>query len=662
MMALVRRVLLLLAIGGGAFCLFLVQPLMAKRLLPWFGGGAEVWAVCLVFYQALLLGGYLYAHWLARRLRLATQGRLHMGLAALALGAAWLVPAPQGPGRGAAPAVEVLELLMQAIGLPYFLLSTTSPLVQHWYARLRPEARVYRLYAWSNLACLAALLAYPLWMEPRFALSSTLLFWRVAFSVVAVTLAALAWAVARARDNDPPVRTAQTLNQRARLEWFCLAALGSALLVALTNHLCREIAPFPFLWVVPLLAYLLSFVIVFGVESMTAWAPVAGIAGFSLVATGVWLQPQRLTDPGIPTLCFGLFFVCLFLHGELAARRPDPSHLTLFYIVMAAGGAAGSAFVGLVAPVIFSGSYELPLLLLAAGATLLVFHAGRRRLLDLALVAALASAFFSSGVLLRISLAGRIAAGRGFYGALRVVERPEGSAADIQRKLMHGTTVHGAQWVGAHALEPTSYYGPRSGVARALAYVPGARRVGVVGLGAGVLATFARDGDVFRFYEIDPLVVNFAQRYFSFLSSSRARVEVALGDARYVMERERPQEYDLLIVDAFAGDAIPVHLLTREAFQVYQRHLAPTGFLVLHVSNRSLNLLPVVRAVSESLGWRVVAVTDHGDASRALNPSVWVFAGPEPVLHPFLPAHDAPSPPARYLWTDERSSLLEVLR
>ncbi len=653
--------LLIAAVAAGAFCLFLIQPLVAKLLLPAFGGGAEVWAVCLVFFQSLLLGGYLYADRLCRKRTLAQQGGIHIVSAALAVAALWL-PSPEPTHSTNSPAVDLLISLARLIGVPYLLLASTSPLLQYWHAALGAGRSAYRLYAWSNLACIVALLAYPLAIEPWFGLRPTLTAWRAGTTVCAVLVAMLAWRVRSRPALHPEV--AQTggvaPGRREIYRWLWLAFLGSAALLTVTNHLCRQVAPFPFLWSVPLFLYLLTYVIAFSRDFSVEMSFSSGLAGIVFLCGGIWFAPHDLFHPGTGLLAAGMFLLCLFCHSSLARHRPAPRFMTAYYFVIAFGGALGSVFVAFLAPRLFKGEIELGLALMFASVSLVASVFGMKGLIGAVAVSAVAASAGAALSLISAQRQGTVVSVRGFYGAIRVADQAEGGSR--LRVMLHGATIHGSQWLDDRRTSPSSYYGPSSGAARAFAFRKLNARVGIVGLGAGAMAAWSRQGDTFRFYEIDPWVVSLASGYFSYLNDAAGRIEVVLGDARLSLEAQENQQFDLFFVDAFSGDSIPVHLLTREAFELYRRHMKPDGVLAFHVSSRSLDLTPVVRAVSERVGWTAIAVADRGDAVRGYTPSVWMLAGPRSRLEHLLPEKLPESPPERFDWTDDRSSLLHVLR
>lgn len=625
------------AVALAGFLAFSLQPMVARRVLPWFGGAPAVWTACLLFFQTVLLGGYAYAHWMARRPR----PWLHRALLI-----ASLVFLPLGPQRPAAlepPTAWILWLLVRTVGLPYLLLAATSPLVQRW----APTGAPYRLYAWSNAASLLALVVYPFALEPVLAVATQMRGWSVAY----VLFVAVAWSVARPAGQGsagarPPVPSLAG--------WGLLAAAPSALLLATTNQLCREIAATPFLWVLPLALYLLSWILTFERDRWyhrTGFAVLAGVAApaASAVLT-LGLVAPLWSHVAIDSLA--LFAGCVLCHGELARSRPDPQQLTGFYLAAAAGGALGGAWVGVAAPRLFLSYAEFPIALAAcAGAVIVVWLRARYRP-PLAAWAALFTAVVAPLASLGNRPAGDLLeARRNFYGILRVTDRGD------RRVLNHGRVMHGAQLVDWKKRSwPTTYYGPDTAVGQALEHHPrrpGPLRVGVIGLGVGTLAAYGQAGDVFRFYEINAAVVELARRHFTFLSDSKAGIEVAVGDARVVLEREAPQNFDLLAVDAFSSDAIPVHLLTAESVDVYRRHLRPDGLLVLHISNQALDLWPVTRGLAARLGWGARRVITAGNDNRGTHAATWVVvsaAGPG----------DPPSPAV--LWTDDFSSLWRALR
>jgi len=668
------------AIFLSAFLLFQVQPLVGKLVLPWFGGSAGVWTTCLLFFQLLLLLGYLYAHLLIHRLGHRGQLLLHGGLLlaaclllAFLAGRDLRLPAAFHAADGGRPVLRLLGLLTAMVGLPYFLLSTTGPLVQAWVAR---QGKVpYRLFALSNLGSMLALLGYPVLVEPFLRLRHQAWAWSAGFALFAVLLLLVARRSARPAAACVPDDPAPPPGTALKLLWVLLAAVPSILLMAVTSHLSSNVAPIPFLWVVPLTLYLLSFILCFdsdrwyrrGLFLPLLVPALGGLAALLHPDLRFWAVRGQLA-----IFAVGLFVICMVGHGELARVRPHPRFLTGFYLRISAGGALGGLLVAVVAPRLFHGYLELPLgLALCAFTVFLVLARDpgslkpwprRAALLGFALLAGGLAAFIVR--IERFDTEGAVARGRNFYGALTVFDRQGGA----WRTLSHGTITHGGQFTDpAKANRPVTYYGAASGVGLALRSLPERpRRIAVVGLGAGSLAVYGRRGDRVTFYEINTLVEAFAQRHFRYLKDAAAEVEVRFGDARLTLEREAPQDYDLIAVDAFSSDAIPVHLLTREAFAVYFRHLRPGGILAVHISNRYLELAGVVRAGAEPLGLRARVVDNDEDDDNEVYESTWVLlSADERFFHggAFRENKDVTRLEARAVpWTDDFSNLFKILK
>jgi SAM-dependent methyltransferase len=660
-----------------AFLLFQVQPLIAKIILPWFGGTAAVWTICMLFFQVLLLAGYMYSH---AYVRWRIPGRRFIHIALLAVAAATLPLAASAawkPAGGDDPTWRILGLLATSVGLPYFVLSTTGPLVQAWYARSHPGAAPYRLFALSNFGSMLALISYPLLIEPLLALGRQTAIWSAGFVLFALPCAMLAW---RGRDSEAQFSFHEQSDKPGpglQALWASLAACASVLLLAFTGHMTLNIAAIPFLWVLPLALYLLSFVLCFEASGWYRRWLFLPLLGAGLAAVCVTLTQS---NPGIWTLiplyAATLFAACMVCHGELARSKPDPRHLTGFYLMLALGGALGGVLVGLAAPSVFDDLYELPigmfaLCLLVAAALL----RDRSSLLHGRWGAAARLVFLALTVALGVALARTYAensadsrvTSRNFYGVLNV--RDTGEGPEAMRVLSHGTIIHGRQFLEADRRDwPTSYYGKESGIGLALldSGERGPLRVGVVGLGAGTLAAYGRSGDVFRFYDINPKVVELARSEFSFLADSRARVEVALGDARLALEREPEQNFDILALDAFSSDSIPVHLLTVEAFGAYLRHLKRGGILAVHISNRYLDLVPVVQQAARALLLELRQVENDDDEDAGAYRSDWMLLSASPaafegkLLKEAAERIDAVS--RVKLWTDDYSDLYRILK
>jgi hypothetical protein len=660
----------------GCFLLFLLEPLYAKLILPWFGGSASVWTLCLVFFQSALLAGYWYADFTTRRLNPRVQSLLHI---ALLLACLWLIPILPNPAWrsscGSDPTWLILGLLATQIGLPFVLLSATSPLIQSWYVRSLPGRQPYVLFALSNAASLLALLCFPFLLEPYLSSGSQSTLWSSLFVLYVLLCSSLAWINGgTAADLRPqerrrnPGKPAVTAGER--LVWIGLSACGSMLLLSITNHLCRDVAAMPFLWVLPLSLYLISFILVFGRQNFypAGWMPTL-LAAALVFLNYVFYEPFFLPSLELKILALGagLLVGCLFCHGELARRKPEARVLTDYYLMIALGGALGAMCIGLAAPRMFSGLYEYPLSLLCVSLAALFllwrtsqFHRALWGVISFFLVFVL---FQDIQALKKES----IVMERNFYAALRVVKQTTANHA-AYLTLCNGVVVHGKQFLDEPlSMEATAYYSKDSGAGLALRYgFARAKRVGLIGLGTGTLAVFGNSGDVFRFYEINPQVTDIAWKYFSFLKKSRATIEIVPGDARLTLEGEPPQNYDFLAVDAFSGDAIPVHLLTRECFALYLRHLKPDGILAFHTSNLYLDLAPVVKLLADEAGYEAVIVRNRKDEDKLIDVTEWVLVTRNQKV---LEQREIKSrkmrikvPPGFQPWTDDYNSLFRVLK
>ena len=708
-----------LAIFTSAFLLFQVQLLLGKFLLPWFGGTSAIWATCLLFFQLLLLAGYLYAHRISTSCRLRWQGKIH--LAFLALSALWIVlawyfwgspllPGPSWkPAPGAAPIAGILRLLVVSVGLPFLLLSSTGPLLQNWYAHLElsdQKKAPYFLYALSNAGSVLGLLSYPLFLEPVFRLSTQSWIWGAGFVFFGFCCAACAWQAHRSAlrlEESHPVEEslAPTGDEAAatprRWLWFTLPMLGSVMLLATTNLLTQDVAPIPLLWVLPLCVYLLSFVFTFhGTWYRRAiFHPLFAITALLAVLTLFRGAEMRIISQ-IAIFLALLFAACMVCHGELARTKPGARYLTSFYLLLSAGGAAGGIFVAIIAPSIFPTfwEYQLGLWAIAALLVLILFldrgswlHDPKPDLLvpvafltivlvvpkylvharmitipaqlttayNITLGALVCSCVWlaltggpkwarrrkfrwyettlgASFLLLTTALCMHlnkqneyVHRGRNFYGAVAVYEHWDRDMINAAYEFMHGRIIHGIQLSKNRKL-PASYYGEGSGARLALLTNPqrsiGPMRVGAIGLGIGTIAAYSRPGDVYRFYEINPAVIRLAQGeggYFTYLTDAPARIEIAAGDARLSLEAEAArgdfQNFDVLLVDAFNGDSIPVHLLTKEAMALYLSHLrGPDSVIVVNATNLAIDLRPVVAGLAQKYGLKsaLIRAPDHG--------------------------------------------------
>jgi hypothetical protein len=680
-----------------AFLLFEVQPVIAKMILPWFGGSSSVWSNCMLFFQIVLLLGYLYAHWLNRTFEPRRQAIIHISLLAVSLATLPILPGEYWKTSAIGqPSLRILALLATTVGLPYFLLSSTSPLLQAWYARTHKQGMPYRLFALSNFASLLALLSFPVLIEPNLTNRSTAYIWSVAFVAFAAVCGLTAWRSSAGGSAEPLVReagsAAESPSWMLRLLWLGLSACASVLLLAVTTHLTQDVAPIPFLWIVPLTVYLLTFIFCFEMPRFylrPVFLPLFVLA-LAFMAFRLWpnhrdvelplLQPIVNLDSKwiIWSFAASLFVACMVCHGELARLKPHPRHLTGFFVTVSMGGAIGGLFVGLVAPNLFRAYYEFPI---GLGATALVVAVVMARALAsrwtplrgatvFAIAAGLIVYFYGLRVVMRETVEGYTVVARNFYGLLRVAD--EGNPAvddDAARRLLHGVINHGQQMLREeHRRKPVTYFCPDSGIGRGMrALEGGPRRIGIIGLGCGTLAAYGRPGDSLRIYEINSLVLDIARRNFTYLSDSPAKVDVALGDGRLVLEAEQPQQFDIFVIDAFSGDSVPVHLLTREAFALYFRHLKWSGILAVHISNRYLDLGPVMERAAEAFG--KVALTYDYDPPEEENlcfGCTWTLIMDRATLERRPELKDnanelKPSRPFR-TWTDDFSNMYSILK
>ena len=676
-----------LTIFVSAFLLFLIQPVIAKQILPWFGGSAAVWTTCLVFFQCALLAGYYYSDWTTRRLNPQRQVTVHLVLVVIALLLLPIIPEIAWKPRGDEnPGVRILLLLTATIGLPYFLLATTSPLVQAWFAKSYPHASPYRLFALSNLASMLALLGYPFVFEPWVSTRHQAIGWSVGFGLFAVLIAASAWfglrhhaaQGAQVIPAEPVAAIPSSPAWREKSLWIALSALGSIMLLAVSNHLTQNISSIPLLWIVPLVLYLITFILCFDVRAgkahwyqPTLFIPMLGAAVIAMA----WMLADKdmhfMLYWQIGFFLTGLFIACMFCHGELAARKPHPAYLTTFYFMVSVGGAIGAMLVGVVAPVTLPAHFEteIAIVLLAAMAAFLLWR--RVHFGYVAVAIAITGLALGAGIYTVIEFREDVVVmTRNFYGTLRVKEYKPPDVQYRRRSLVHGAILHGDQYMDPpYNRSATTYYKTKSGIGRILLLKEKlkperARKVGIIGLGTGTIATYGNKGDVFRFYDINPTVVTIANRDFTYLRDTEARIEISLGDARLNLEREPSQQFDVLAIDAFSSDSIPVHLITLEAVEIYERHMQADGVIAFHVSNRFLDLKPVVQMIADKRGLNVAWIRDtYEDGSTT---SDWILLAKDKRLLLKPEMVDAtsiiPPQPGWRLWTDDFNNLVQVMR
>ena len=660
----------------GAFLLFLVQPIIAKQILPWFGGSAAVWATCMVFFQMVLLVGYAYADLTTRRLAPRRQVALHIGLLAASLLVLPIMPDPSWkPVGDENPSWRIIGLLAFTIGLPYFMLATTSPLLQAWFARRFHHAIPYRLFALSNLASLLALLAYPVLIEPWVSTVTQSVAWSVCYGLFALLCGSAAMASWRyvsagaAGTQADAVATAEAPPRAAQqLTWLTLAAMASFLLLAVTNHICQNVASLPFLWILPLSIYLATFIFCFDHPRWYRRNVFLLLAAIVLPVMA-WYSDSLDLKLVIPMYLAGLFICCMFCHGELTLLKPAPRYLTTYYLMISLGGALGGLLVGLVAPYVLQGYFELAIGLIAC-ALLLLYRTVRMAWWAMLVSAAVVGATaWGAGKAIDYQISNTRVMMRNFYSVLKTREFTDPVPF---RSLVHGGIMHGGQLLDPPLhMKPSSYFGVTSGYGRLFASLPDApRKVGVIGLGAGSIIAYARKGDVFRFYEINPQVVELAQHEFSFIADTPARIEIVLGDGRLSLEREPSQQFDVLAMDAFSGDSIPLHLLTREAMATYLRHLKPGGVIAFQATNRFINIAPIVASLAAERGLAAVLISDTPENEEG--PDYWTSSTDQILVTANRPLFDAapiksvatplaPTPGFR-VWTDNFNNLLSVLK
>jgi hypothetical protein len=634
-----------------SFLLFLVQPIIAKQILPWFGGTSAVWTTCLTFFQVALLLGYMYSDWI-QRFSPKKQGIFHCIVICVSLIFLPIIANPDWkPINSEEPIIHILGLLFFTIGLPYFVLSTTGPLLQSWFARenkfSEESKKTYRLFALSNLASIIGLLMYPFAIETWITLSAQAITWSIFYFLFAVFAILTALRVVR---SNALSQSSSTLIPEAIEEKLDRVV---SLLLAISNHITQNIASIPFLWVFPLTLYLLTFVVVFEGRGGRGWyeRPLILIVVLVFTAMMAW---GLIAENGVlsvkyaaPLYIFGLFFICLFCHGEVALRKPPTEHLTRFYLSISIGGALGGFFVSIISPLIFSFYWELPLILLISCITFLwmslYLHTKWQKVIYLLLTVACLSvtAYFCQTYYFNFKN-NSLLSDRNFYGTLRVSEKP------------------------------TSYYIPSSGVGITLLKKAEEKKnlkVGIVGLGTGTLLTYGRSGDEYRIYEINPEVIQVAKNSFTYIKDSAASISYALGDARLVLERELPNQFDVLIIDAFSSDSIPIHLITQEAFNLYTKHIKADGVIVFHVSNRYLNLPPVLNQLVSNSPYHAILVRNEEPDPNPFDlssSSEWIIISKNNAFlnsKEFLNSKQEIEPiPSLRLWTDNFSNLFQILK
>ncbi|HXH17400.1 MAG TPA: fused MFS/spermidine synthase [Sphingomonas sp.] len=728
------RTMFVATILTGSFLLFLVQPMVARMALPRLGGAPAVWNSAMLVYQALLLAGYAYAHWLGR-VRPRVQAAIHLGVLLVAALCLPIGLVAMDLPADAQPALWVPWLLGLSIGPLFFAVSAQAPLVQRWFSAASGGGDPYALYAASNLGSFAGLIAYPLLVEPLMAIHGQSLLWSGGYLLLILLVLACATRLPRTAASDHVAATSAPPGVRRILHWIALALVPSGLMLATSTYISTDIVAMPLLWVIPLGLYLLSFSVAFAndrwpADLLTRIAPITILLFGGIIMSGGYTQ-RPFFSAGIALVL--LFMISVALHTALYRKRPAPDRLTGFYLAMSAGGALGGVFAGLVAPVVFDWTYEYPLLILAAGALvpqvyliaqfralwtgegrtkwlalaaitlILLVVAGlritqpdgvfgeSRQGLDFLVIATIGFVAIGARVPYMVVLVGAVvlfggyrslelsiepgARARSYFGVYTVRDEPGPNGGT--RELDHGTTVHGIQLRGSPARErtPTTYYARGSGVGQAMLAAPALygpnARIGVVGLGTGTLSCYAKPGQRWRFYEIDPAVVAIARDtgQFTYLSKCLPNPEIRMGDARIALAHDASNSLDLLALDAFSSDSVPMHLMTREAFATYGRVLSRDGLLLVHISNRFIDLEPVVAAAAREGGWSAVILRYRPSSlliDRA-SASDWVALSRDPRAIAKIQAGDpdwTPLTPRGGFtgWTDDYSTILPLLK
>lgn len=681
-----------LAVFTGAFLLFQIQPLIGKYFLPWFGGTPAVWMTCLMFFQLLLLGGYAYAHGL-QHFPPRKQVAIHLSLLSLAVlagiilffvwGSPILPPLSWKSSQSDWPAWSVFRLLFISIGLSYFLLSTSASLLQAWFHRAEPNKSPYVFYIVSNTASLLALLSYPVFIEPVFSLKTQALLWSggfVAYVALCLLSARNVWPIitteSKTNGSDPTDKP----DWKTSLLWTALAACGVLALMAVTNQMTQDIPPVPFLWILPLVLYLLSYIIAF-MDRLRDWQDYyifllicAGLTAFYILDKGLDLAIEKQ----IAGYGFILFSVCLFCHNALYRRKPEPQHLTRFYLSIALGGVLGGIFVAILAPRLFAQYWEYQLALVSAAVLAVISVYSEKRSLFykprhiLWITIPVLAFFISEKEFQRAEQS--VYMSRNFFGSVRVAL--EYNSGIPIYSLMHGKINHGMQIHHPKFINrPTTYFSENSGVGIAMQLKQeksDSMHVGVLGLGIGTLAAYGREKDSYRMYEIDPTVIQLAEKspWFTYLNDCRAGMTVIKGDGRLQLEKELEKtgsnRFDLLVLDAFTGDSPPAHLLTLEAFNLYLNHLKMDGVIAVNISNRYLDLLPVLNQVANHFGLQSAYIRSQGDKKITAD-AQWVLLSQneEFIQQPAITRADSMKGTSIKIirpWTDDYSNLLDVLK
>ena len=703
-----------LTIFISAFLLFQVQPLIARYILPWFGGSPAVWSTCMLFFQVGLLVGYSYAHVISKYLSTKKQVIVHFALLGLSLLLMPITPSEIfKPDDASSPVFDIILLLLSTVGFPYMLVSSTGPLLQQWFGKKFPNKSPWRLYALSNLGSLLGLLTYPFIVEPNMGLEAQTISWSIGYGVFILVCGWAGYLIYQSIEDIEKVKVSEDTPEEGELKmskldpllWVALSACGSVLLLAATNFICQDVAVIPFLWILPLSLYLITFIIAFDSPRWYVrwiWIPALLLILprlFSLLEGHYTKNSGELFDQ-IFTFAGGMFIAVMICHGEMVRLKPPRKNLTFFYLVVSLGGALGGVFVTLIAPEIFIDFWEWPLsfvfVLLLAGLSFLrrpgfnlpqfiESKLPENKLPQWALptivgvIMGTGAVYFGSQIpgFQANFKEGVLGNNRNFYGVSRVIESGQGTKLH-RRKIYNGQINHGLQLLDPKFKnQPSSYYARHSGVGIAIRKYPlrlqdKGIKMGVVGLGAGSIGIYHKPEDEFIFYELDPDVEKLARTHFTYLSDAGEGAKVVLGDARISMEREFKEKgshnYDIIAVDAFSGDAIPIHLLTTEAFELYYKHLKPEGILAIHISNLYFDLKPLTYSMAKKFNKTPFVIKKRKDADRAIKGSTWVLitTNQEFIKNPRVTKYlsDWPSDieENKVIWTDNYSNIVGLLK
>ncbi|MGJ8682699.1 fused MFS/spermidine synthase [Paraglaciecola sp.] len=672
--------------------IFQIQPLASKVLLPLFGGGAGVWTTCLFFFQLFLLVGYFYAHTLSKLKNIKAQVLIHV---CLVLCSYWVLPFELAHSEFSFtnPSIDIVWLLTVSIGLPFAILSATSPLMQSWFTFSRQTGNPYQLYAISNFGSFLALILYPVLVEPFVTLELQSILWTIGYVVFSILIGYIGFKLSKLETGvvSEKIGREPTVNTSIKhfVIWFLLSALGVVLLVSVTNAMSQNIPPVPFLWLSPLAIYLVTYIVCFGnirFYKPNVWLVIYGITAFiALFIYFIGGQFDIATQVTLYLLI--LFSATMVCHGELSKLKPKTEHATFFYLVISLGGVFGSFMVSFISPLIFDEFTEYPIaifsvFILFSFSALLKTSAKQDSSIKNTLIwfnnrTVMASISGVVGVLWLLMFYSMnllyqqfdLDKSRNFYGILSVKDIVQGDVEE--RRLVDGSTAHGAQSLNEDVTLPLSYYRPNTGVELVLSELSKDENidVGIIGLGVGALGAYGNEGDNYHFYELNPAVIEFANRHFRFLKQSKANISVRLGDARISLQKEFDKgithQFDVLVVDAFSGDVIPTHLLTREAFKLYHQQITSQGTIILHISNRHLDLLPVVLGNAKYLGMQALLFSTQGGKQE--HDTDWVILTNKTSILTKMDFQKtrinlADNQLYTVDWTDDYSSILPILK